>query len=169
MLVSHHAPCDYDRTISFCGVRICVRCIGMLCGAFAGYGLAQFTYNCTFAQLMVASIGLTLPAAIDFTCHELVSKYHSSNIRRFVSGSLFGIPGGVAVTFAIHGRWKLLLFLLAFLALMQFAIATLFKLRGHMDPYVERYARAAIIDDFGQETSPAGLPDKAGAKSVLEM
>ncbi len=142
MLVSHHAPCDYDRTMTLFRIRVCVRCLGMLGGALAGYCINPAGIEVHNTWLVTGSIALALPAAFDFTAHELIKQYRSSNFRRFITGCLFGIGVGACLATAWQGsRWPLFC-LLAYLALMQVVIAGLFRISGHLDSYVARYEAA---------------------------
>ena len=131
----------------------------MLVGAIIGHCIAHIFYNITDAKLIAACIGLTLPAAFDFTGHELLSKYRSTNIKRFVTGGLFGLSVGGAIACALCGRCFPLICLLVFLALMQFFIAALFQFHGQLEPYIERYASAAIIEDHGPKIPITGTPE----------
>lgn len=159
--MSHHAPCDYDRTISLFGLRVCVRCLGMLVGALIGYSIDLNVYCIPDAKIIAACIGLMLPAAFDFAGHELISKYQSTNIRRFATGGMFGLPVGIAIECALNGWYMPTLYLLVFLVLMQLVIASLFRFNGKLESYVEKYARAAIIDHIGPKTSMIGSAEEA--------
>ena len=94
MLLSHHAECDYDRTCLIFGIRVCSRCMGILAGSFFGAFFAKYFTNVSYLQNCACFAGLMLPAGIDFTVHELVTKYKSSNLIRFISGFIFGIALG---------------------------------------------------------------------------
>ena len=152
MFVSHHAPCDYDRTLSLFGLRVCVRCLGMLGGVLAGCWINVTWFGVTNTCLVAMGLGLTLPAAFDFAAHELNKKYRSTNFRRFVTGGMFGVVVGVCLALAWQGiRWPLFC-LLAYLALLEIAIAGLFRICGHLDSYIARY-EAALYKDRGRGDS----------------
>ena len=147
MLVSHHAPCDYDRTLSLFRHRVCVRCLGMFGGLLFGCYINLVCNEIPSAWLVTVGLCLTLPAAFDFTAHELIKKYRSTNFRRFITGGMFGVAVGACLAHAWQGeRWPLL-FLLAYLALLELVIAGLFRVYGHLDSYVARYTAAVYIDE----------------------
>ena len=140
--MSHHAPCDYDRTVSVFRVRVCTRCLGMLTGGVLGWLLAQTFAGIGLVWCLVGALAMTLPAVCDFAAHELSVKYRSTNPRRFATGSTFGFVVGVCLAQVRHGNPWPFLGLLAYLTLMQVAIVKLFQIRNHCDAYLERYASA---------------------------
>ena len=142
MLVSHHPPCDYDRTVRICGVRVCTRCLGMVAGGVLGLLLAQTCAGIGLVSGLVATLAMTLPAACDFAAHELSVKYRSTNPRRFATGITFGFVVGACLGQMRQGNPWPFLGLLAYLALMQVAIVRLFQMRNHCDSYLDRYASA---------------------------
>ncbi len=153
MLVSHHAPCDNDRTLSLFGLRVCVRCLGMFGGVLAGCWIKVTMFGVPHICLVMCGLGLTLPAAFDFAAHELSKKYRSTNFRRLVTGGLFGIVVGVYLAFAWQGiRWPLFC-LLAYLALLELAIAGLFRKCGHLDSYIARYEASLYKDEGNRRTT----------------
>ncbi len=152
MLLSHHAPCDYDRTWRVCGVRICVRCLGMAFGAVIGLVIAiPVCPRQISAMNFVVTVALIMPAVLDFAAHELHSEYTSNNFKRFFSGVLFGMPGGVCLLSACRGQWLPVLLLITFFAFLEIALAVMFFLTGHLESYIARYERAVWIDE--QKTS----------------
>ncbi len=147
MLVSHHPPCDYDRTLFFLGIHVCVRCLGMLGGTFAGCFVNQAWMGVPGAWLVMIGLGFTLPAALDFAAHELTKGYRSTNFRRIITGGMFGVAVGACLAHAWEGKWWPLLCLLAYFALLEIVIAGLFRISGHLDSYVARYAEAVYINE----------------------
>ena len=133
MLLSHHAPCDLDRTWTICGVHVCVRCFAMsiaVCLVFAA--------SCSFCipytrGLLSLCLLLMLPAGIDFTLEELLAAYPASNVSRFATGFLFGTGGGICLVWLfLHGKWGPILFFTGGAIVMQFVIALIFLRLGHL-------------------------------------
>lgn len=114
----------------------------MICGGFVGWHLAQTCDVLPMGWQIVGAFVLTVPAAFDFVAHELIARYRSSTFRRFCTGISFGFVVGATVASALHGQIWPLMGLLAYLMMMQVAIAAIFKATGHLDAYVERYATA---------------------------
>jgi hypothetical protein len=102
------------------------------------------TTSCHASFTVAASIGLSLPAGIDFACHELYWRYKSTNIRRSATGLLFGLAVGVIV---FWHRIVPSVSLLAFLLVMQLVIVLAFRLTGRLDAYVERYEKGAMVQN----------------------
>lgn len=148
MLLSHHAECDYDRTCLIFGIRVCSRCMGILAGSFFGAFFAKYFINISYLQNCACFAGLMLPAGIDFTVHELVTKYKSSNLIRFISGFIFGIALGnsFVLTFLYERSWLFPIFLLLCI-LMQIFIAFLFLRLNHVDDYLKKYEDAIYIKE----------------------
>lgn len=142
MLVSHHAPCDYDRTIHILGLRVCTRCLGMVAGCLPGWLLSQACIGFGYKWCLIGSLAMTLPAAYDFSANELSRNYRSTNLRRFVTGLTFGFVVGTCLASVWSGNAWPFLGLLAYLALMQVVIVKLFQIHGHCDAYLERYSSA---------------------------
>ena len=153
--MSHHAPCDLNRTWKIFGVHVCVRCLAMaiaggvtlLVGLVVGFPIQPF--------VIVTSILLILPSGVDFTLEELWSSYPASNFMRFVTGAIFGVGGGVCLAWWIDDGSALpfIAFVVASVA-MQFAIAYIFQRRGHLERYLSRYEEAIrLCNDFHESDS----------------
>ena len=165
MLVSHHAPCDYDRTVRILGVRTCTRCLGMFSGTFVGWQLERVFARFDLLWCLIGAMALTLPAAFDFAAHELSTKYRSNNIRRFGTGLIFGFVIGACLVSLRNGNpWPFLGFI-AYLAVMQFVIVRLFQIHGHSDSYLERYASAVYINSEVEPSPPPYSSPAAGSES----
>jgi uncharacterized membrane protein len=145
MLLSHHAPCDLDRTIGIGPVRLCTRCVGVFFGIIIGAATSNHVgVNSVFTWL--ALLILPLPAALDFSLHELSEKYRGNNRRRFATGVLLGLPLGWAMLWLSHGFLVVAIGFVGYLMLIEITIAGFFCARGHLDEYVERYANAVHVD-----------------------
>ena len=145
MLLSHHAPCDYDRTWKVGGMRVCVRCLGMFLGAVTGFLGGSYIPLRGFVMPTIMTLALVAPAAIDFSAHELHKRYKSNNARRFLTGVLFGISAGRVIVAAYCGKWIPLLLFVALCALIEITIAILFFRQGHMDTYLARYEEGVWV------------------------
>ena len=92
---------------------------------------------------VVMSIVAILPAGIDFTLEELVKSYPASNALRFSTGLFFGAGAGVCVYYRISSHaWLPVVLFLACAAAMQFSIAILFRIFGHLEEYIAKYVDA---------------------------
>lgn len=145
MLLSHHAPCDYDRTWEIGKLRICTRCAGMFAGWVAGLSTAFFFKEFPVWYAVAVCALLMLPAAADFCCHELVSAYRSHNAIRVITGILFGYPFGVVVWLCFyHGVIMPTVTILLYAALMEIVISFIFFFRGHLEKYLSKYELAVF-------------------------
>lgn len=143
MLLSHHPPCDLDRTWKLLGVDVCVRCLGMVLLFVATLVLAiAFRVPCT--PLAVAlCISAILPAGCDFTFEELVLSYPSSNWLRFSTGCIFGLGAGCIVSWVVtEGNWLPAVIFVVSALIMQLIIAFVFRVCGHLDSYIMKYEEA---------------------------
>ena len=143
MLLSHHPPCDLDRTWPIFGVNVCVRCFGMFVSFCVSLILSfKIAIPCDVLSI-VLSISAMLPAGIDFTLGELILSYPRSNGLRFATGSVFGVGVGVCVSWCYsEGYCTPLLLFMVFSFIMQLVIALLFRLCGHLEEYASKYEDA---------------------------
>lgn len=137
MLLSHHSPCDYDRTFSISGLRICTRCFGVLLGIIGGVAL---TLRVVPEHLLFFSLVLPLPAVMDFTLNEL-QMMKGNNGMRLVTGIMLGI----AVGFDLYAVTNISLLQgsaqLAWLVFIEFFVVTVLLRTGFLDEYVSRYEK----------------------------
>ena len=149
MLISHHPPCDYDRTLVLFGLRVCSRCLGMVAGACTGLCASRCWSPLSSLWLFIACLGLCIPAAVDFSAHELMPGYCSYNSRRVLTGYLFGMSVAICSIMGVSAlpNSLLILSLFVYLCVMEFVIAILFRRKGHLDDYVARYAEAVYVND----------------------
>lgn len=87
--------CRPDRSFQFRGVRfpICARCTGELAGILFA-ALTGWFYRPSIAVLCLMLLPMVTDGAV-----QLLTAYESTNLRRFVTGLLFGYAG--AILFAI--------------------------------------------------------------------
>lgn len=85
--------CKDERSFHLAGSRfpICARCTGEL----VGISIVAFTYVIYQPPILWAAI-LMVPMMIDGGV-QLVTRYESNNLKRFISGCLFGY--GLSVLF----------------------------------------------------------------------
>lgn len=149
MLISHHPPCDYDRTFKVGSLRICTRCFGVLLGVL-GSVLLQVDLHILASIIPIwVSLLLPLPAVIDFTAHEL-EWWRSNNTKRMASGLLLGFAVGVS-GYNIFGGCAFFGFIgIAWLGILEFGVALILRRCGQLDRYVERYEKAVrkSFDEF---------------------
>ena len=79
--------CRPDRSFFYKGKQfpICARCTGILVGMIAGI-IMEFFYMPSVAVTILMMMPLTIDGAVQRT-----GKYESTNIRRLITGILFGI------------------------------------------------------------------------------
>lgn len=87
--------CRDDRSFHYKGVKfpVCARCTGELAGIIVSL-ISVFFFRCSWW----ASLLLLVPMILDGFV-QLLTKYESTNIRRFVTGFLFGY--GLFMFFAL--------------------------------------------------------------------
>lgn len=78
--------CRLDRSFYYHGKQfpICARCTGELIGIFLGIALFAIFHISLFGNLF-----LLIPLILDGTL-QLKTNYESTNIRRFITGTMFG-------------------------------------------------------------------------------
>lgn len=140
MLISHHPPCNYDRTFRIGGVRICTRCFGVLLGVLASILLQVDSHVLASIIPLWMSLLLPLPAVVDFTAHEL-EWWRSNNAKRLASGLLLGFAVGVGGYTALSGCAFLGFLDIAWLAILEFGVAVILRCTGRLDRYVDRYEK----------------------------
>ncbi|MDD4052503.1 MAG: DUF2085 domain-containing protein [candidate division Zixibacteria bacterium] len=140
MLLSHHAPADYDRTVVCLGVRMCSRCMGVLAGVLiAGFVWLHWqTHPCQSSVVLVGGYFMPVPAAIDFLSHEIGLR-RSNNVIRFVTGILLGIAAALPVLFVIEGSFGMATMQAAWLSVIEILSGVVLKRTGCLEPYLRRY------------------------------
>lgn len=143
MLLSHHAPCDLDRTWPMFGVRVCVRCLAMALAFPCGIAIVwAFAIQSTLPHSLFAW-ALMLPAGIDFMAGELCNGYPRTNAFRFLSGLAFGLGVGMTLGWWVFAGTATPFAAFVILAvLMEFAIAFVFHFTGHLEGYIAKYEAA---------------------------
>lgn len=140
MLLSHHAPSDYDRTWKVGSVHVCIRCLGVAVGTAATLGSWKEWSALPMSLFLIAAI----PGVLDFTLHELGASA-SSGARRFITGLLFGFFAAALLRAVIETRLVQLVPYLSWFLLLQAASAVALKRSGRLDQLLKRYEEAAHV------------------------
>jgi len=141
MLLSHHPPCDYERTVQVCGVRLCTRCFGVFLGAAALFAVEAWVHSVRRSVSLLPLTALTLPAAIDFFSVELGWR-RSCTVIRLTTGILLGVAVGATAVLVSRGQWLTGTGFLAWLALVQFLGAIALRRADRLEDYLARYEDA---------------------------
>ena len=116
-----------------------MRCLGVVVGASLAATLPLFRPG--GEPWAWAVLPLSLAAPVDFTMHELGIR-KSSQLKRFVTGMVFG-PLVAAVGCAmLCDQWLLCLALVSWYCLVQIGCARALSSRRRLDALVERCAAA---------------------------
>ena len=138
MLISHHPPSDYDHTISIKGLRICARCFGLYSGIVITYLLKNRIALVNHSFLVIISVLFPFPAVADFLTHEL-ALWKSSNLMRFITGTVLGSAIGIYITFIIAGDGLAGTILIFWLLLLEFGAALTLKHTKRLEVFINRY------------------------------
>jgi len=104
LFFSHHPPEHINRTLKFTifdkRIHLCARCSGLMMGLFSGVLLVNI-FNSSITKIndyiLTALIFLLiLPAIIDFIT-QLINGIESNNMRRVITGGLFGLSLRVCI------------------------------------------------------------------------
>ena len=155
LLLSHHPPEHIRRTISLrCGQRryqVCARCLGVLLGLlfFSGFWVFGIRVEITVLAFCPLVIMLVLPAVVDFN-RQLVSRYESSNLRRLITGGMYGYGLAWSVWSCVEGQWVPLLVTVAVLAggfaWLVLSRRRLVRLLQHLELYEQYFDRCRTED-----------------------
>lgn len=170
MLLSHHPPSQYDRTLRFASLRLCARCTGVLGGLLLGLS----------APLMVPHIQLILPwylAAValpvltlgiaGFIKNESGTR-PSNNGERVVFGIVIG--ASFPLSWALS-PWALLVLLVLVVA-GQFVSAIALRRLGLLEDFFNQYFEGAVITADGEQDGKEGRRqllcncDRVGSKAT---
>lgn len=140
MLLSHHPPCDYERTWRIGSLHVCVRCLGVLIGT----GVALVSWDSWSSISLLAASVAAIPGVADFVLHELGTS-PSHNPRRFITGACFGIFVAAALWAALDARWLHLLFSGLWIILLQIAAAAVLRGAGRIEALLARYEEGVLL------------------------
>jgi len=146
MLISHHPPCQYDRTFCLFKNRFCTRCTGILIGTIVSIILA-WIISFGFLLTLILSILLPLPAILNFTLNELcVTK--NNNYKRITSGILLGISIGFALKNICSGKLIFGISILLWIFLLEIIVAIIMHRANILEKFIKQYEdEIYIIND----------------------
>jgi len=142
MILSHHPPCQFDRTYKIFGIRICSRCLGVFCGFILTLGIFHYVDS---NQLSIFFLGylLSLPAIVTFLIHEL--RYaRITNFFRMITGSGLGYTLAVIMTFLFDGHCFNGILLLFYLLLLEIIVAFILNKKKRLIPFIKEYEDAVL-------------------------
>jgi uncharacterized membrane protein len=143
MVVSHHPPTQYDRTFKIFGVRICVRCVGIIIGIGLGIAIAHYWIldEPSLWLLSVLFIATLLIGIEAFVRNEAGTR-KSSNAERIA----FGITIGFIIAQAFVSGWMYFFSALLLILIGQFYSAVRLRKCGILDAFLGEYFNGAIIE-----------------------
>lgn len=101
LIAGHYSGChQLDERSFHIGIRkfpVCARCTGIAIGLPLGVALLALHIKVVWFALIV----MAFPMVIDGVA-QLVTKYESNNMRRFITGLLFGVGIMHAMILAIE-------------------------------------------------------------------
>lgn len=148
MVLSHHPPSQYDRTLHIGRVRICARCAGLLAGIVSAIALMPHlpVSRISSSIALFAAIAFVLSLGIaSFVLNEVGSRA-SNNYERLLFGFVLGCLLYLAY---ISGFWSFFA-MLALVVAGQFATALLLRRLCVLDRFVNEYIEGAM------DRSPTG-------------
>lgn len=143
MVLSHHPPAQYDRTLHVAGQRLCARCTGLVLGVLIGAGAINtpmadsLSSNWLLAGIAVLILSL---GVIAFVLNESGLR-RSNNYERILFGLIFGSLFPLAWSFS----WLHVAGLVAFTIAGQFASAFALQRLGVLDRFFAEYFEGAMI------------------------
>lgn len=142
MLLSHHPPCQYDRTIKILNFRICSRCTGLLLGIAVSitiglsYKILDTSFNTN--QLILILVLFPIPAVINFTLHQIgFSK--NRNIYRIITGVPLGIPLGISFVHLLKGSIYFALLTFIWYIFLEIVVVLILKKYNKLEEFIAEY------------------------------
>jgi uncharacterized membrane protein len=145
MVISHHPPCQFNRTFRIGKLRFCTRCTAIVSGILLVVLSMNFlTLSCNY--LFIATLFLPLPAIFNFTLNELGIR-KNNNFKRAATGFLMGMSIGISLWLLAHQL--ILMGFLSFLwvVVLEFAVAFFLHKKGVLEPFIAQYERAIYTED----------------------
>lgn len=144
MVLSHHPPCQYNRTLRIFNIRVCARCTGIASGLL--FALVLYNYfPVPFVAGIIAGFLLPLPAILNFTLNEL-GITRNNTFKRLVTGTLMGLSIGTAILYLFSDRWLSGLILILWILILEFAVALTLHRAGILEKFVKEYEDAVYKD-----------------------
>ena len=156
MLLSHHPPSQYERTLHIAGYRCCARCSGVIIGVLVGAPILRATalliYISVWHFLCIAVVTLVF-GVVAFVRNESGSR-QSNNYERIAFGVVIGTL--LPISWAIS-PWYFAV-VLALLAVGQFASAFVLRRAGLLDRFFSEYLEGAMVSpsDEAANTNKCG-------------
>ncbi len=142
--MSHHPPCQYDRTFALFGGRICARCAGVIVGLPLGLAAIQMLPGMFLesnGSLLLVALA-TIALGVEIFVRNEVGQRQSGNVERV----LFGMVMGAALVISVQSGIMLLLGLLAEVVAGQFYAALRMRKLGVLDRFITEYLEGAIVE-----------------------
>lgn len=149
MVISHHPPVQYDRTLNLLGIRLCARCSGVVVGIGIGCLLAAYSRQLTMSSIAALSAFFAAAIALGvsaFVKNEIGTR-RSNNTERI----LFGIAVGSCLVLAWRSSVLVFLGEIVLIIVAQFVSAFWLRKHGHLDRFIAEYLEGAILDAPGSE------------------
>lgn len=143
MLLSHHPPCQIDRTYTLLGIRLCVRCSGIVLGTLLALLIFSFVSIEPLLKLLVGLI-LPLPAILNFTLHEL-GRIENKNYLRFFTGLALGVSIGIASSCLLKNSIIISLAIYIWIIFLEFIVAIILYKANVLEKFIEEYERGIYI------------------------
>ncbi len=151
MVISHHPPSQYDRTLHFGSIRVCARCSGLVGGILVGILSPIASTGLAPAVVVGLALGVIIVGIWAFVLNEAATRA-SSNVERI----LFGLLLGLALAWTLQGGWPYFAGLLGAIVGGQFASAFVLRRLGVLDRFFDEYLSGAIIQGSGEEAVRCG-------------
>ena len=156
MVLSHHPPSQYERTLHVAGCRWCARCSGVLIGVLVGALILRATalllYVSVWHFLCITAVTLVF-GVVAFVRNESGVR-RSNNYERIAFGLVIGAL--LPIIWAIS-PWYFAV-VLALLAVGQFASALMLRRAGLLDRFFSEYLEGAMVSpsDEAANTNKCG-------------
>ena len=137
MLISHHPPCQYDRTFCLFKIRVCTRCTGVLSGIIFSVILIHFI-QIKFKLVLISTFLLPIPAILNFTLTEL-KKLRNNGFKRFSTGALLGIVLGYAINQLIIGRFFIGILIILWFFILEMVVTIVLQRANILDDFFKKY------------------------------
>lgn len=144
MVLSHHPPCQYNRTLRIFNVRVCVRCTGIASGVLFALLICHY-FPVPFIAGIITGFILPLPAILNFTLNEL-GITRNNTFKRMVTGIMMGLSLGIAFLSLLSEHWLSGLMMILWILLLEFAVALTLHRAGILEKFVKEYEDAVYKD-----------------------
>lgn len=143
MVISHHPPSQYERTIRIFGLRICVRCFGVAIGIGLGILCAEYWLTDTISFMLIVCLFIaTLFMGIEAFVRNETGTRASSNVERIA----FGLMIGFLIVWGTTYAWLFLLFFSLLILCGQFYAAMRLRANNVLDKFVGEYLLGAVVE-----------------------